>query len=50
MRITFHLVTQYADDSKDIQCLTCGKEEADRLVYKLQCVCKGMCLIYLESV
>lgn len=50
MRITFHLVTQYADDSKHIECLTCGVEEANRLVCKLQCACKGMCSIYLESV
>jgi len=49
MRITFHLVTQYADDSKDIKCLTCGVEEATRLMCKLQCVCKGMCSIYLEA-
>jgi hypothetical protein len=50
MRITYHLVTKYADSSTFVQCLTCGKDEADRMLCKLQCACKGMCSIYLERV
>lgn len=49
MRTTFHLVTQYADSSTFVQCLTCGKEEAERMLCKMQKGCKG-CSFYLESV